>query len=319
MKNRKLFFLISLILCITVLPSVTMAESGQLYTAKVNKNYRHPITNEIEDSGGEQSYSIGQGMVKGAAHDTALIEKTSNKEIYVTIVMSLADYVSDHSIWVQERGASGWQETESGFTGEGSDSNGSTKFLTVKIPDESSILRFKMYVEPMGRDVIWYMNFSDLTKGNNTGLNPVYVTSQTDEKVIKKEEKQEKENKEKENKEKKDKEITKKNDKLIKDKAESKVERKTKEGVLGDKQTKHNDKKTSDLTKSKISEEDGLILSSKDDKKSTISDKASKEKSSDKKEPVFSKNSLIITAIILASISIVGIFFYLGKKFGGKK
>ena len=63
--------------------------------------YAHPVTGEIEDSGGEASYATGQGMVEGAVYTTGILEVTDSGNYYLTIRLSLMDYTSNHSFWVQ--------------------------------------------------------------------------------------------------------------------------------------------------------------------------------------------------------------------------
>ena len=43
---------------------LVQAASGMVYTCIIHPCYRHPVTGEIEDSGGEASYATGQGMVE---------------------------------------------------------------------------------------------------------------------------------------------------------------------------------------------------------------------------------------------------------------
>ena len=70
------------------IPAVPVqAAAGTVYTC-----YRHPVTGEIEDSGGEASYATGQGMVDGAVYPTGILELTDSGEYYLTIRMSLMDY-----------------------------------------------------------------------------------------------------------------------------------------------------------------------------------------------------------------------------------
>ena len=84
------------------------AESGTVYTCVIHPCYAHPVTGEIEDSGGEASYATGQGMVEGAVYTTGILEVTDSGNYYLTIRLSLMDYTSNHSFWVQSVGDSGW-------------------------------------------------------------------------------------------------------------------------------------------------------------------------------------------------------------------
>lgn len=153
------------------------AASGNVYTCVIHPCYAHPVTGVIEDSGGEASYATGQGMVDGAVYTTGILELTDSGEYYLTIRMSLMDYTSGHSFWVQNVGDSGWASPAVGVTGNGTDGNGATSDICIQVPSENCVVRGSMYVEPMGRDVIFYLYPSDYTAGNNTDMNATIVTA----------------------------------------------------------------------------------------------------------------------------------------------
>lgn len=180
-KNRVLSVLSALALACTLLagfPTVqAYAASGTVYTCAVNRCYAHPVTGVIEDSGGESSYATGQGMVEGCVYSNGILEVTDSGAYYLTIRLSLMDYTSGHSFQVQNVGDSGWSEpSEIGITGNGTDSNGTTADVCIRVPSENCIVRGSMYVEPMGRTVIFYLYPSDYSEGNNTDMNATMVT-----------------------------------------------------------------------------------------------------------------------------------------------
>lgn len=157
------------------------AASGTVYTCAVNRCYAHPVTGEIEDSGGENSYVTGQGMVEGCVYPTGMLEVTDSGEYYLTIRMSLMDYTSGHSFWVQSVGGSGWTTPAMEQTGSGSDTNGTTADVTIQVPSENCVVRAAMYVEPMQRDVVFYFYPSDYSEGNSTDMAPSIVTESSRE------------------------------------------------------------------------------------------------------------------------------------------
>ena len=180
-KNKILSAIMTCVLAITLMagfPAVkAYAASGTVYSCVINRCYRHPITKVIEDSGGENSYATGQGMVEGCVYSNGILEVTDDGAYYLTIRMSLMDYTSGHSFQVQNVGDSGWSTpSEIGITGNGSDSNGTTADVCMRVPSENCIVRGEMYVEPMGRNVIFYLYPSDYSEGNNTDMNATMVT-----------------------------------------------------------------------------------------------------------------------------------------------
>lgn len=175
MKKKWMMALLAFFIIFSMMPTKSYAESGEIYTVTINRSYRHPVTGVIEDSGGESSLEIGQGMVEGAVHSQGILEVTSSGEQYLTITMSLLDYTSGHSIWVQDGADSQWYAPESGITSNGVDDNGTTGNLTIHIPHEECILKGTMYVEPMGRDVVWFMSIGAKSEGNTTDIPPTYI------------------------------------------------------------------------------------------------------------------------------------------------
>ena len=180
-KNKILSAIMTCVLAITLMagfPAVkAYAASGTVYSCTINRCYAHPVTGVIEDSGGESSYATGQGMVEGCVYSNGILEVSDDGAYYLTIRMSLMDYTSGHSFQVQNVGDSGWSTpSEIGITGNGSDSNGTTADVCMRVPSENCIVRGEMYVEPMGRNVIFYWYPSDYSEGNNTDMNATMVT-----------------------------------------------------------------------------------------------------------------------------------------------
>ena len=181
-KNKILSAIMICVLAITLMagfPAVkAYAASGTVYSCAINRCYAHPVTGVIEDSGGESSYATGQGMVEGCVYSNGILEVTDDGAYYLTIRMSLMDYTSGHSFQVQSVGDSGWSTpSEIGITGNGSDSNGTTADVCMRVPSENCVVRGSMYVEPMGRDVIFYLYPSNYSEGNNTDMNATMVTA----------------------------------------------------------------------------------------------------------------------------------------------
>lgn len=147
------------------------AADSNVYTCTINRCYAHPVTGKIEDSGGEASYATGQGMVEGCVYGTGILELAADGGYYLTIRMSLMDLTSRHTFQVQNVGDSGWSSvSEIGVTGNGTDSNGSTADVCMRVPSENCVVRVSMNVSAMGRDVIFYLYPSDYTNGNNTDM-----------------------------------------------------------------------------------------------------------------------------------------------------
>lgn len=179
LKSYGIFICLSTILSFSLLlffSKNVQAASGSIYTCKMNPSYSHPVTGQVEDAGGSSSSTTGQGMVEGAIGSKGILEVTDSGEYYLTFQLGLMDYSSKQSFSVQNINDSGWNTVSATVTGNGSDSSGKTADMRIQVPSESCIVRCSMYVEPMGRNVIFYFYPSDYTAGNSTNMKAGIVT-----------------------------------------------------------------------------------------------------------------------------------------------
>lgn len=178
-KRISIFVVIMTIILFVLTGQSVSAATGNVYTCKITTSYQHPVTGKIEDSGGSQSKATGQGMVEGSVFSRGLMEVTQSGETYLTFRMSLIDYTSKHSFSIQKRGASLWSKASVVQTASGKDNNGKTADLRMKIPSKECIIRCSMYVNPMGRNVIFYFYPSSVTEGNSVGMKTLIITEQS--------------------------------------------------------------------------------------------------------------------------------------------
>ncbi|HER9516380.1 TPA: heme ABC transporter substrate-binding protein IsdE [Streptococcus pyogenes] len=151
-------FMISL----STMTNLVYADKGQIYGCIIQRNYRHPISGQIEDSGGEHSFDIGQGMVEGTVYSDAMLEVSDAGKIVLTFRMSLADYSGNYQFWIQPGGTGSFQAVDYNITQKGTDTNGTTLGIAISLPTVNSIIRGSMFVEPMGREVVFYLSASEL-------------------------------------------------------------------------------------------------------------------------------------------------------------
>lgn len=176
-KRLKIWTMIlGCVLCFGFLPRNIKATTGNVYNCEIARTYEHPVTGKIEDSGGSSSKTTGQGMVEGVIASKGLLEVTDSGEYYLTFKMSLIDQTSKYSFWVQKRGASGFQAQSVTEIGTGKDNNGTTKDYRIKLPSQDSIVRCSMYVEPMGRNVIFYFYPGNYTATEQTTAQEEVIT-----------------------------------------------------------------------------------------------------------------------------------------------
>ena len=131
--------------------SSAYAQVAEVYQATMTPHYAHPVTGEVEDAGGKKSMAIGSGMVEGSTSPEAYVEVEDDGTMYALVRMVLMEYVDDVAIYVNDVPSAydEIQQTES------------VSDFRVQIPDENAIIKVTMFVEPMGRDVVFFMTLSD--------------------------------------------------------------------------------------------------------------------------------------------------------------
>ena len=152
------------------------AAKGTVYSCQIVPSYKHPVTGNVEDSGGASSYATGQGMVESVMGTSGMLEETESGAYYLTVRMSLMDMTSKHTFQVQKRGDSHWNPVSATVTGNGSDKNGKTSDFCFSVPDKNSIVRASMYVEPMGRNVVFYASLRNLKEGQPKDMKATKVS-----------------------------------------------------------------------------------------------------------------------------------------------
>ncbi len=122
-------------------------------------HYEHPETGIIEDAGNNKG--IGQGMCENVLYEKALVEEIDNK-LYACVRYNLANNIKDVSFAVQNRGDSNFIVKNYQIVTE----SGDTRDYRFEIPSKDAIVRSSFFVEAMGRNVIFYFDFSDYVAGN---------------------------------------------------------------------------------------------------------------------------------------------------------
>ncbi|MBU5477749.1 NEAT domain-containing protein [Eubacterium sp. MSJ-13] len=157
--------------------SSSSAVSGKIYSCKIVPCYRHPVTNKVEDAGGNGSYATGQGMVESVLKTSGMLEQTDDGQSYLTMRVGLMDYTSDHKFYVQKRGAQSWQQVSPLVTKNGTDGNGKTADYCIPVSDKNCIVKLSMYVQSMGRNVIFYAYAKNFKAGKVSGMAVTHVSA----------------------------------------------------------------------------------------------------------------------------------------------
>lgn len=134
-----------------ILPSVSFGLDKGLYSMKNETSYANPATGKTEDGGTQ--IAIGDGMCRTALGEYFLLDVKSKKQKYLTIRMGLQHFVRDVKIFVKN---SKGEYKEVKFKEKGEDKEKHTKDYKFAVSNDYPEIKVKMYVEPMGRDVIFF-------------------------------------------------------------------------------------------------------------------------------------------------------------------
>ena len=150
--------ILSLLLALLLLlPSRAFANGPCIVDMRAS--YRHPATGVIEDSG--KNEGIGQGMAEGVLHPQALYEEVGGKRL-LTIRLHMMDNVSKVGIAVQRKGASGF----SNASYDSPQGGGEWKDFRFQLPAKECVIRLSLFIDAMGREVIFYGDMGKMTPGN---------------------------------------------------------------------------------------------------------------------------------------------------------
>ncbi len=150
---------LSLVLC-AILALSLFSYAYSVETATVHAHYSHPVSGMIEDAGNNPG--IGQGMVENVTHTSALFEEIHG-QLYAGIRMNMAEYISEVKFAVQDKGEGDFYALNYQVVQE-SEASVDYRFI---LPSKEAVVRVSCYIGPMGRNVIYYLDFSDFIDGNS--------------------------------------------------------------------------------------------------------------------------------------------------------
>ena len=139
---------------------LAFAVDAGTYEAKLSPSYANPDTGEIEDAGGESQSALGTSMVEGIADPKAVVEVDQSGGVNVTVTFKQAESLGDVKVACDEaKSGSFGDDVTAQAAGAGAEAN--TAQFTFPVASPEGTLRFKMYVEPMGRDVTFFATLGD--------------------------------------------------------------------------------------------------------------------------------------------------------------
>ena len=160
MQDKKILLQILAFTLTLIFSFTSPVYAGEVYTASTTGYYSHPVTGEIEDAGNNPG--IGQGMVDNVVNGFSLIEKDDDGRLYATVRYSLRDNIENVRVWVQNRGDASFTQVQV----EETKHEGGKGDFRFEIPSTDCVIKSSFFVGPMGRDVIFFMDFASLEEGN---------------------------------------------------------------------------------------------------------------------------------------------------------
>lgn len=157
--------LLALAFALGVNATPAFAAQSAVFTATATPTYENPATGAVEDSGGASSAALGQSMVIGITGTQALVERDVDGKVFVTMRFSQADSIGEVKVASDTSGSGSYgEEVVAEIVREDAANNQADyRFPSAS---ESATLRVSMYVEPMGRSVLYFVKLSDLQEGN---------------------------------------------------------------------------------------------------------------------------------------------------------
>lgn len=169
--------LLVLVATFSLADTVSAIDQGAYYVY-ANTNYWNPDTGEIDD-GGTANAALGEGMCRSATDTRALVEKDGDK-YYVTIRLLLQSNTNTTSFW-KHNGYNTYEQVNYEIIAENAVEDSID--YRFEVYDPFAPIKASMYVVPMGRATVWYIELDESSISTNTGDFVVSVSATTTETV----------------------------------------------------------------------------------------------------------------------------------------
>lgn len=154
----------------SVLVGAAHAATSAVYTASTAPSYANPVTGSIEDSAGQSNVALAESMVTGCTYPAALVEKDTAGNTFVTLRFKLADQMGAMTFWADNAGDGAFAEVEATQMQTSAVGDTAVADWRFQVPSETSNIRVSMYVNPMSRAVVYFVQLANLAEGNTDAL-----------------------------------------------------------------------------------------------------------------------------------------------------
>ncbi len=167
------------------LPLLAKAAEAGSGLSQVVRTFANPFTGVVEDKADKSNYALGQSMVEGTVCDYAFVERTAAGDVYATLRLRQADNIGETKFSYAPSADVPFADTVSERVQTGSQElNGSTMVTgdwRVRVGSPTDTLRVSMYVEPMGRSVVYFVQLQDFTPGTQDGEQPFALVASSEQ------------------------------------------------------------------------------------------------------------------------------------------
>lgn len=176
MKKNFFLALSLLVFCFISVHAVELPHGA--YGVAANTSYSNPDTKVIDDNGSDNA--LGDAMSRSCTATSALIEKDGDK-YYVTIRLLLQSSTNDANFY-ERIDYNTYSSVNYEIIAENAVADSIDYRFEMKNP--FAPLKVSMYVVPMGRDVVWFVQLDESSITSNTGDFIVNIISSEVEKDI---------------------------------------------------------------------------------------------------------------------------------------
>lgn len=167
------FALIAVVL-VAAAPCAAFAAVSSVKTATTQATYQNPATGQIEDSGGTSNQALGESMVSSTTDSNALIETDASGKVFITLRIHLADQIKGVAVETSADGGSTFAAAQATKMQEdlshGDGSQDNTFDWRFEAPSADAVMRVKLDVIPMGREVTYFVKLVNPVDGNAAGF-----------------------------------------------------------------------------------------------------------------------------------------------------
>ena len=150
-------------------PSCAYAATSLALSATTQPSYENPYNGVIEDSGGVRARALGESMVTSTVDKQAFFERDTDGHCFVTLRLHQGKEIGDVKFQSSKDDKGAFSEAIAAQTMQ-KNAKANTIDVRAQVRSQDAALRVSMYVEPMGRYVIYFVKLAQFEPGNAGGF-----------------------------------------------------------------------------------------------------------------------------------------------------